>query len=84
MSFKEIFYELYIAFALFKKHMLRVCIILKLLFGYQTFFFFPSKKNFFFFVFLGPHPRHMEVPRLGVESELQLLAYTTATAMPDP
>ena len=22
---------------------------------------------------------HMEVPRLGVESELQLLAYTTAT-----
>ena len=26
----------------------------------------------------------MEVPRLGVESELQLTAYTTATAMPDP
>ena len=26
----------------------------------------------------------MEDPRLGVESELQLLAYTTATAMPDP
>ena len=26
----------------------------------------------------------MEVPKLGVESELQLLAYTTATAMPDP
>ena len=26
----------------------------------------------------------MEVPRLGVESELQLQAYTTATAMPDP
>ena len=25
----------------------------------------------------------MEVPRLGVESELQLLAYATATAMPD-
>ena len=25
-----------------------------------------------FFVFLGPNPRHMEVPRLGVESELQL------------
>ena len=31
-------------------------------------------------VFLGPHLRHMEVPRLGVESELQLPAYTTATA----
>ena len=26
----------------------------------------------------------MEVPRLGVESELQLLAYTTAIAMRDP
>ena len=25
----------------------------------------------------------MEVPRLGVKSELQLLAYTTATARPD-
>ena len=28
-------------------------------------------------VFLGPHPQHMEVPRPGVESELQLLVYTT-------
>ena len=36
------------------------------------------------FVFLGPHPRHMEIPRLGVKSELQLSAYTTATAMQDP
>ena len=26
----------------------------------------------------------MEVPRLGVESELQLLAYTTDTATKDP
>ena len=33
---------------------------------------------------LRPHPRHMEVPRLGVKTELQLPAYTTATAMPDP
>ena len=39
---------------------------------------------FFFALFLGPHPRHMEVPRLGVESELQLSAYTTATATRDP
>ena len=31
--------------------------------------------------FLGP--QHMEVPRLGVESELWLPAYTTATAVPD-
>ena len=36
-----------------------------------------------FLVFLGPHPWHMQVPRLGVKSELQLLAYATATAMPD-
>ena len=34
--------------------------------------------------FLGPHPWHMEVAGLGVESELQLPAYTTARAMPDP
>ena len=38
----------------------------------------------FIFVFLGPHLMHMEVPRLGVESELYPLAYTTATVMPDP
>ena len=25
---------------------------------------------FLSFVFLGPHPQHMEIPRLGVESEL--------------
>ena len=25
---------------------------------------------YYYFVFLGLHPRHMEVPRLGVESEL--------------
>ena len=30
--------------------------------------------------FLRPHLRHMEVLRLGVESEVHLLAYTTATA----
>ena len=35
------------------------------------------------FVFLEPHPPHMEIPRLGFESELKLPAYTTATAMPD-
>ena len=38
----------------------------------------------FLFCFLGPHPRHMEVPRLGVESELQPPAFATATATPDP
>ena len=35
------------------------------------------------FVFLGPHLQHMDVPRLGVKLELQSLAYTTATEMPD-
>ena len=38
---------------------------------------------FILFVFLGPHPLHMEVPRLGDELQLQLPAYTTAIAMPD-
>ena len=31
----------------------------------------------------GPHLWHMEVSRLGVESKLQLLTYTTATAIAD-
>ena len=39
---------------------------------------------FFFFFWGGPHPQHTEVPSLGVELELQLLASTTAIAMPDP
>ena len=38
----------------------------------------------FFFCFLGSHPWHVEIPRLGVESELQLPAYTTATAKLHP
>ena len=37
-----------------------------------------------YLVFLGPHPWHMEIPRLGVKLELQPLAYATATATPDP
>ena len=51
------------------------------LLGHIKSFFF----SFFFlsFVLLESHPRHMEVPRLGVQMELQLSAYTTATAMPD-
>ena len=35
---------------------------------------------FFFFYFLGPQLWHMEFPRPGVETELELLAYTTAIA----
>ena len=34
--------------------------------------------------FLGSHPRHREVPRLGVKSELQVSACITATATQDP
>ena len=52
---------------------------------------FTSKESFcwifyfliFNFFLLGLHPRHMEVSRLGVESDLQLLAYTTGTTMWD-
>ena len=47
-----------------------------------------ERKTFADFVcllyFLGPHLQHMEVPRLGVELELQLLAYATAIATWDP
>ena len=38
---------------------------------------------FLSFFFLGLYVHHMEVPRLGIEFELQLLAYTTAMAAPD-
>ena len=44
-----------------------------------SFFLFLSFFFFSFFVFLhflGPVPWHMEVPRLGVESEPQLPAYS--------
>ena len=40
------------------------------------FFFFPS--------FLDPHVWHIEIPRLGVELELQSPVHATATAMQDP
>ena len=48
---------------------------------YHIVYFF---SFYFIFCFLGPHPQHMEVPRLGVHLELLLLAYPTARAMPDP
>ena len=37
----------------------------------------------FVYLFLGPHPQHMDVPRPG-ELDLQLPAYATATATSDP
>ena len=46
---------------------------------HSNFFFF----FFFFFCLFWAHPWQMEVPRLGVESELQMLVYTRATATPD-
>ena len=38
---------------------------------------------YFSFFFLWPYLQHMEVPWLGVESEMQLLAYATATPKQD-
>ena len=38
---------------------------------------------YLFIVFLGLHLWHMEVPGLGVESQMQLLAYAIATATQD-
>ena len=40
-----------------------------------------SKSELFFFgLSLGLHSRHMDVPRLGAKSELQLLTYVSGTA----
>ena len=47
----------------------------------DNFVFLESHVLQCFSFILGPRPRHMEVPRLGVKSELQLPAYTTATAI---
>ena len=40
--------------------------------------------KFFSFVLLEPHLGHVEVPKLGVQLELQPPAYTPATATQDP
>ena len=50
----------------------------------QTCILMHTSLVLFFFVFLGLHLQLVEFPRLGVESELKLLAYTTATAIQDP
>ena len=39
--------------------------------------------RFFVCLFLGLHPQHMEIPRLGDELELQLPGYAAATAAQD-
>ena len=41
------------------------------------------RETDYYFFFLGLHPQHIEFPRLGAESELLLLAYTTAIATLD-
>ena len=41
------------------------------------------KQQLFFSFFVGPHLCHIEVPRPGAKSELQLPVYTIATATPD-
>ena len=50
-----------------------------------AFFYLPNVFffSFFYFLFLGLHSWHMEVPRRGVKLELQLPAYTTTTATQD-
>ena len=52
-------------------------------YSYSTSFSWELFPQFFFF-FLGLHLWQMDVPRLQVESELQLPAYATTTATSDP
>ena len=40
-------------------------------------------EEYFFFCLLGPYLQYMEVPRLGVKSELYPPAYIIATVMQD-
>ena len=48
----------------------------------MIYLFIPISCNSFLF-FLGPHLQDMQVPRLGIESKLQLPAYIKATATQD-
>ena len=48
-----------------------------------SFFIFFSLSLFLSVCLFRATPMHMEVPRLGVQSELQPLSYATFTAMPD-
>ena len=43
---------------------------------------FPCLVFYLFIYILGPHLQHMEVPMLGVQSDLQLPAYTRACSNP--
>ena len=60
--------------------MLRILLLLILLTGVTLFSpIFLSFFFFFSFFFQGPYLRHMEVPGLGVQLELQLPSYAMAT-----
>ena len=50
--------------------------------AYKSFLIYFFLFLLFLSFFLGPHLRHMEVLRLGVQSERQLLVYITATRDP--
>ena len=54
-----------------------------MVFGLGLHLFLPVFFLLLFF-FLGLHPWHMEVSWLGIQSELQVLAYTTTIATQDP
>ena len=61
-----------------------VCTCMHIHRGMYIFIFFYFFLFFsFIFCFLRLFLQYMEVPRLGVKLELQLLAYTTTTAMQD-
>ena len=55
----------YLSKDLLEKYVLYIHLLGELIYSYSFFLFF-----LVFLLFLGPLPRHMEVPRLGVESEL--------------
>ena len=55
-----------------------------LMFTFWTWVSYVKARIFFFFVFLGLHLQHMEVPRLGVELELLPPSYARVTATQDP
>ena len=58
--------------------LLFVSLIISVLVGVKCYLVVGFFLFFCFFCFLGPHSRHMEVPRLGVKSELQLPTYATS------
>ena len=59
-------------------------VIIFFLYTLYSFYILLNTIYIFFCFILGPYPQHIEVPKLGVESELQLPAYTATIATPDP